>query len=657
MADEHCNLKRISWSETFPFVRLFSTFGRAISFGPLVLAFLCVTGSYITGRLLDAIWTAADAGVLVAANEGGGMGRGAPVATRDWLIRDEIEAYARLDAAGFAEWTSAHAQRWSALQERQAEADAEPSDEPIDKTLALIATRVEAGLKRIDEDEDRSGEEKEQDSAELQRAADTLRLLLKGFDASGMATRAEQARAVETVIDADQTIEPTQRAEEAGEMRTLLERCRQQAEFAQASPRGPFMALLDYEMKCFSAAIHGVCNGRWGLSGSAMSSEPAMIGSITSAGSGALWFVTQSPWYALVFILIQIVIFAFFGGAICRIAAVRATRDETLGIGAALAFSRSKLSGLVGAPLLPIVVIAIAGLLIALGGLVAAIPALDMFAGLFYFLSLLGGLVLMFAVVGLVTGFHLMWPTIAVESSEAFDAVQHGVGYVFQRAWNVAFYSFVLLIYGGVCFVIVRIFGMLVLKLSNAATGLGMNVATSSQTDTIGRLDAMWQMPAWQELPLLPALGDVTFWGDFVTAPLGWHESAGMFLMACWVFGVVGLVGAFVVSFYFCGSTEMYLLLRRDVDAVDYDEIYYEEEEDDLFEEEAFEPAIAPSPAGEPPAETPAPEPEEPKKTADSGESAKPEEPSETNKKPRRPARPRKPRKPNSADDKDDSSK
>jgi hypothetical protein len=100
---------------------------------------------------------------------------------------------------------------------------------------------------------------------------------------------------------------------------------------------------------------------------------------------------------------------------------------------------------------------------------------------------------------------------------------------------------------------------------------------------------------------------DVNFWGDFGTAPLSGSESFALFFIALWVFVFVGLVGAFVVSFYFCGSTEMYFLLRREVDAVDYDEIYYEETEEELGEGEAgatAEPTEAEQPespaAGEP---------------------------------------------------------
>lgn len=365
-------------------------------------------------------------------------------------------------------------------------------------------------------------------------------------------------------------------------------------------PRGPFISLLNYERCCFAAAIQGVCSGRWGLSGSALSDEPAMLGSIASAGNGALWLATQRSWFAVFFTVILLVIFGFFGGAICRTTAVASARDESLSFREALRFSGGKFAALVAAPLLPVGIFVVAGFLIFIGGLVAAIPWLETIAALIYGLALLGGVVLAGTLLAVVLGFHLMWPTIAVEASDAFDAVSRSASYVFQRAWHVGFYSFVLLLYGGVSFVVVRIIGMLVLKLSHLATGAGMNLVSSAETSTVGKLDAIWRMPAWQDLPLLPALGDVNFWGSFGNAPLSGTESFATFFFALWVFIVVGLVGAFVVSFYFCGSTEMYFLLRREYDAVDYDEIYYEEPEDEYKEgeaEAAKQPAEAQQPA------------------------------------------------------------
>lgn len=579
MPEEHGNLRGISWSETFPFVRLFSTFARAITFKTMFLAFLAVALCYVVGRVLDEVWKAADAGVMVAP---------------DPRYRSEIFAYADTDRRGFHEWLDGSKRRWEEAQDALSEAWTDEDDEQRTQTLALIDARLEKGLARIRSDTELSANEKREQRNELRQAADILRFQLFGQDPSCLGPPSEQVTAVETILGADPGVSVEQRADQQARLAGLLARQQQLAERERLRPRGPFIGWLTFETHCFAAAINGVCTGRWGLSGSAVSEEPAMIGSIVSAARGALWLITQRPWYAVIFVMIQLVVFAFFGGAICRIAAVHSARDESLPLLAALRFSREKLGALISAPLMLVGIFLVAGFFIFLGGLIAAIPYFgELFAGVLYVLALLGGIALVATLLALIGGFHLTWPTIAVEASDAFDALGRAGSYVFQRAWHVGFYSLVLLLYGGICFVTVRLIAMLLLKLTHAATALGMNVASSAYTDSLGKLDAIWHMPAWADLPLLPATGNVRFWGDFGLAPLNGTESVAMVLLAIWVFIVVGLVGAFVISFYFSGSTEMYFLLRRNYDSVDYDEIYYEEPEDE------FEPA--PSPETQPP--------------------------------------------------------
>ena len=81
-----------------------------------------------------------------------------------------------------------------------------------------------------------------------------------------------------------------------------------------------------------------------------------------------------------------------------------------------------------------------------------------------------------------------------------------------------------------------------------------------------------------------------------------------MCFVAAWVFLVVGLVAAFLVNLFLCGGTQMYYLLRRSVDATDWEEVYYEEPESE--EPEPLPAPVTPAPpaaddAGSPPAEEP----------------------------------------------------
>jgi len=101
---------------------------------------------------------------------------------------------------------------------------------------------------------------------------------------------------------------------------------------------------------------------------------------------------------------------------------------------------------------------------------------------------------------------------------------------------------------------------MLSLKLTHAVTAWAMNLFgwIDSGKDVHGdKLDAMWHMPEWGDLTLLPASGGVPFWGDFFAVPLTGSETIGAYLMAVWVFAVVGLVGV-CGHILLAGGTEMY---------------------------------------------------------------------------------------------------
>lgn len=352
------------------------------------------------------------------------------------------------------------------------------------------------------------------------------------------------------------------------------------------APRaGPFAALLDYELDALGAAVRGVSEGRFSFAGGAFSPEPALLGSLASAVKGPLWLVTRRFWYAVLFGALSLGILAFFGTAICRVAAVSITQRENLPVGDALSFAREKWLDALAAPLWMVLLFAVVAVFMILGSLVGAIPVVgEVLAGLFYGLALLGGLALLFATLVFAFGTHLMWPTLAVEGSDHFDAVQHGAGYVLQRPWSFAFYALVLLITGALWVLLLRVLLMLLLKLTHMVTGVGIDFFGAAQSSAtgpdgvaIGKLDGMWTMPGWADLPLLPAVGEANFWGELMPwEGLSGSETVGAWLLSVWVFVVVGLLAAYALSYYLCGATEMYLLLRREIDKVDYDEIFWE---------------------------------------------------------------------------------
>ena len=620
MAENEVELRRIAWSQTFPFVRLFRTLGLALDFKRLTLALAGVVLAYLGGRILDSIWIRSGAGVTVLESPG--------------HIQTEVEAYSKLPAAQFNEWRQAAATLRDEARVRVlvlAGKAADPPDaqrrlassrvrslvmdakykESLRDARKLVTERLKAGLEVIAKDKDLSRSDRASRRAALIGAADSLRLLLDDGCRVWVSPPPDSVAAMSLLLAADPSVEAGQLSKDRRDLQTVTNVQHGLAQCERLEPRGPFRGLLGFETHCFAAAIEGVCAGRWGFAEGAADANPALVSSIASAGRGVVWLVTHRLCFSALFGLWLLVVFGYFGGAVCRSAAVQSARDEGIPLSEALRFAREKFSGFLLAPLMPLSFFIVIGVLIFLGGLVGAIPWIgELFAGVFYPLTLLGGFALAVILLAVVLGFHLMWPTIAVEGSDGFDALSRACSYVGSRIWHCGFYSAVLLLYGGVSFVLVRLVGTLTLKLAHTATKAGMNLASSGATDGVGKLDAIWQMPAWSDLSLLPATGDIPFWGTFHNAPLDGTETIALFFFRLWVYLVVGVVGAFVVNFFLCGRTQMYYLLRREVDATDWEEVYYEEPEPELpsVPEPAAVPVEPESSAPPPPADQP-PEP------------------------------------------------
>ncbi len=358
-----------------------------------------------------------------------------------------------------------------------------------------------------------------------------------------------------------------QRFRDSGFSRSGTVQWREQVSAQKPTRRGPFVALANH----WRTDLHG-------LAGAVLSlNVRGILATIVSAFAGLAWLLLLHPFYAILFVPPALVIAALGGGAICRIAALDATRDERTHPLDAVRFAASKLTSFVAAPLLPVAFGVVLGLLLLLGGLFGSIPGLGtLLAPLFWFLALLGGLVIAALVIGLVLGWPLMWPTIAVEGSDAFDAMSRSYNYVCERIWRTLFYGGFALLYGAICFWFVKLFCRVMLFAVHFWVGLGMNLGDASGPNGASvsdKLSAMWKAPALDF--------STTFYGEPAYQVLSGASRAGSWLIALWTYAVVTLVGAFLISYFHSAGTLIYLLLRRDVDATDLEEVYEEESADE----------------------------------------------------------------------------
>ncbi|MBC8105751.1 MAG: hypothetical protein H7Z14_04105, partial [Anaerolineae bacterium] len=230
---------------------------------------------------------------------------------------------------------------------------------------------------------------------------------------------------------------------------------------------GLFDTFFGYEVGQINSIVRAVRTGNW-------FGDAGVGGALVRFFMwGPLWAIGRHPIFFTIFGLYFLTIWSIFGGAISRIAAVHVAREEKISIRQALAFSMNKFLSFVSAPIIPLLIVLIVGLVVALGGLVGNIPGIGpILVGAFFFLALAAGFIMTLVLLGLVGGFNLMYPTIAVEGSDSFDAISRSFSYLYARPWRLAFYTLVAIIYGSLCYLFVRFFIYLLLWLSHEFVGL-----------------------------------------------------------------------------------------------------------------------------------------------------------------------------------------
>lgn len=181
-------------------------------------------------------------------------------------------------------------------------------------------------------------------------------------------------------------------------------------------------------------------------------------------------------------------------------------------------------------------------------------------------MSIALGLLISFLLIGLFCGVGLMYPTIAVEGSDSFDAISRSFSYVFARPWRSLLYGLVALVHGVLCYLFVRVFAFLALFATHYFVNWGVWTGGTRLSDSASRLDVIWQVPTLMDLH-----------GQFNWAAMTGAEKVGAVLLAFWVYIVVAMCGAFLLSYLASSTTMIYYLLRRKVDATDLDDVYIEE--------------------------------------------------------------------------------
>ncbi len=277
--------------------------------------------------------------------------------------------------------------------------------------------------------------------------------------------------------------------------------------------------------------------------------------------------------------IVLLFIWSFFGGAIARIAALDFARDERPQIGQATAFCAGKFGSFFWSPIVPLIFVAVLVLCNVLLGVVGRIPgAGPVILGLFFWLAALSGFLIVLLLIGTFFGSLFMWPTIAMEGTDAFDAISRAFNYLYARPWKTLW-----------CVFVAGVYGLAVLIFVIAFAGLMMNIA--EQTVALGMGHRFVRIGEFLQTNI-PAQGS--------SVPELW---ATMWMKVV-RFTVFGLVLGFWVSYKISAMTIIYSVLRRDVDGTDMNEVFLPEPEETPAEPPAAEPPAEPKPeatAGEQP--------------------------------------------------------
>lgn len=254
-----------------------------------------------------------------------------------------------------------------------------------------------------------------------------------------------------------------------------------------------------------------------------------------------------------------IVVWALFGGAISRIAALHLTRGETPGPLLALQETFQKWNALIGAPLIPLIGSALLAMPMVLVGFMLRADFMALVIGLSWIFIIVWGFVLAILLLGLLIGWPLMWATVSVERTDAFDGVSRCYAYVYQRPLHLMLYLVLAIALGWVGQVGVTYFAMAAASLGEWAIRWGAGRE---------RLAAL----------LVPvAAANLTGVESPVAESMTGLMASGAAGIRFWKATLQLAVASYALAYLWSAAVGVYLLLRRQVDATEMDEVVTEE--------------------------------------------------------------------------------
>jgi hypothetical protein len=524
MADEGQVIRGINWREAFPFTHIFRSFRIAVHLSKLALGLALLLSVYFGGRVLDWAW---------------------PTPAR--ALPGEIAQYESIatgsDQTTLSDWRE---QTQTAMNEAYAQ--------------KLVQYGV---LTQGSSETPQAFQSRVMDEARNSHYMTDLEAKIR--DQRDKAVADARAAYANTHFNNDEDKKNAQKAENEAIVAAYDAASNERRDVRFKDGDGLFSTFFQYEVRQVTGVVFsGVLRNNW------VDTDGVKDHLFNFFAVGPIWLIEYHTVFFVVFALLFLLAWSLFGGAISRIAAVHVARDEKISVRQAMNFAVGKLLSFASAPVIPLIIIIVIGLIVSVLSLIGNIPFLGpITVGALFILALLAGFVMTLVLLGTAGGFNLMYPTIAVEGSDSFDAISRSFSYVYARPWRMLFYTGVALAYGAATYLFVHMFIWLTLVLTHYFVGKGIFLSADN-TRTL--FATMWPDPA--------TTGRLSYSADYQALTFG--QQVGAFFMNCWVMLMVSFLGAFAISLYFSANTIIYFLMRGEVDSTELDDVYLEQSEDEL---------------------------------------------------------------------------
>jgi len=278
-------------------------------------------------------------------------------------------------------------------------------------------------------------------------------------------------------------------------------------------------------------------------------------------------FVTPHWWQYLIFGIWFLLIWSFFAGAINRTAAYRIARDESITLREGLNFGAQTWANHFLAIVFIVIFLAASFFMCVLATFILGlIPYAGELVLIFaYLLIFVAAFLITLLLAGLLFGFNMISSAIGVDKVDSFDAISRSYSYVLGRPWQTLLYTFLPLLFVVVFLYFGDVFQNVAKK--TIAWGFGEEAyAPMNAYFSVGR------SVSWEE----------------ITRHLGLEQEPRVTIkIAAFVIKVfIWLAQLFIystaIAYWLSARTKAYLLLRKEVDGDEVEEMFLDEEEEAL---------------------------------------------------------------------------